>query len=91
MARQSRTSNKLPVAASRAVSDSEKSSQAIIPANQASDAALLALAEELGRLAARLQCKPTRQGYSLPELLFGAAATALFWILVSRWLCWIPR
>jgi len=56
-------------------------------------AALLDLAEELGRLLARRElARPNRRrGYSLPELLLGAAVMALAWLLVSRFLGWLPR
>jgi hypothetical protein len=55
-------------------------------------AALLDLAEELGRLLARRElAKPSnRRGYSLPELLLGAAVMALAWVLVARALGLLP-
>jgi len=54
--------------------------------------ALLDLAEELGRLLARRELAPPnrRRGYSLPELLLGAAVVALAWVLVARALGLLP-
>ena len=56
-------------------------------------AALLDLAEELGRLLARRElARPNgRRGYSLPELFLGAAVMALVWLLVLRFSGWLPR
>ncbi len=58
-----------------------------------SPAALVDLAEELGRLLARrLLADPgSRRGYSLPETLIGATIMAMMWFLIARTLSWFIR
>ena len=58
---------------------------------EASPAALVTFAEELGRLVARRELGNTRnrRGYGLPELLLGASVMAYLWVLVARVLGWL--
>ncbi len=66
-------------------------SQVEQPAAGAASAALLALAEELGRLLARreLTAIRNRRGYTLPELLLGLSVMVVVWILIAGALSWI--
>ena len=67
--------------------------QADQPGAGASHTALVTLAEELGRLLARRElARPDRRrGYSLPELLVGALIFILLWVLIGRFLDWLPH
>ena len=60
---------------------------------EAPPTALVTFAEELGRLLARrlLNVPGRRRGYSLPEILLGASAMAVVWILIARTLGWLVR
>ena len=53
-------------------------------------AALVALAEELGRLLARRELAKVRdrRGYELPELMLGVSVMAVVWVLIARALGW---
>ena len=61
------------------------------PAAGAASAALIALAEELGRLLARreLAAIRNRRGYGLPELLLGLSVMAVVWVLIAGALSWL--
>lgn len=61
------------------------------PAAGAASAALMALAEELGRLLARRELADirNRRGYTLPELLLGMSVMAVVWILIAGALSWL--
>lgn len=63
------------------------------PSVSSTSEALIALAEEFGRLLARQElARPyRRRGSSLPEVLVGAVIMALFWLLVAHLLSWSPR
>lgn len=76
------------VRADRVPVDTAKRSapQADLPLPFADTAALIGLAEELGRLLARRELSKSggRRAYSLPELLLGATAMVLICILIAR-------
>ena len=65
-------------------------SRADEPVVQPTLAALVDLAEELGRLSARHELERIigRSAYSLPELLLGACVVAGLWMLIARMLGW---
>ena len=66
-------------------------SQVDQPVACTTSAALVALAEELGRLLARRELSQlrNRRGYGLPELLLGASVMAVVSILIARTPGWL--